>query len=61
MMFETFDVLDAMFFVCMINYFGWAVAFFKNKTEQNKHGFKMANIILWSFVAFALVCKICVA
>ena len=31
-MFETFDVLDAMFFVCLINYFGWAVAFFKNKT-----------------------------
>ena len=45
-MFETFDVLDAMFFVCLINYFGWAVAFFKSNTEQNKHGFKMTNIIL---------------
>ena len=59
-MFETFDVLDAMFVVCLINYSGWAVAVFKSNIEQNKHGFKMANIILWSFVVFALVCKICV-
>ena len=58
---ENFGAFEIMFVVVVLNYFGWAVAFFKNNSEQNKHGFKMANIIMWSFVAFALVCKICVA
>lgn len=58
---ENFGAFEIMFVVVVLNYFGWAVAFFKNNSEQNKHGFKMANIIMWSFVAFALVCKFCVA
>lgn len=58
---ENFGAFEIMFLVVVLNYFGWAVAFFKNNSEQNKHGFKMANIIMWSFVAFALVCKFCVA
>lgn len=58
---ENFGAFEIMFVVVVLNYFGWAVAFFNNNSEQNKHGFKMANIIMWSFVAFALVCKFCVA
>ena len=58
---ENFGAFEIMFVVVVLNYFGWAVAFFKNSSEQNKHGFKMANIIMWSFVAFSMVCKFCVA
>lgn len=48
---ENFGALEFMFVVVVLNFFGWAFVCFKNNSEQNKHGFKMANVILWVYTA----------